>query len=445
MKLSTSTALIIAAAGSILTGAAARSIVSPLSEINLFPRANFEVEVNAAHANSVDGLGLLYGHHGFTRTYGMASIYPAFLGRIKQQLGTDNINAAALGGVNQVQTLRLMGTSPWHTDRERDGRHQKRKAPKNDKLQVGLFFSNTNEDAYFETKDGDLCIPIVEGIFVSFDGRVPHRSVVMSGHIDMVGPFSLSNDVLVNVGGYTLGATAGFLLDSYKPLNEGRLEAMAHRNRQLSANNNSSNIEGSLVMGDMKDSEEYGDHFLAFYAAGLPPNCTDDCAIAIALANSRECTEDVYDSALKVLLSKELSYSTDEGGNTNDWHEQFFDNLEIENSPISLSEVFSMVDAAAGLIDSLFDTHFAPVVYLYDKEKVPVACAYLESLSDEEKEELSMIFNGDEEDTQVVESDPSDAVAADVVGGGNGSGSAALVPKFAVSVITACALILLSL
>ena len=93
-----------------------------------------------------------------------------------------------------------MGTSPWHIDRERDGRHQKRKPPKKDKLQVGLFLSNTNEDAYFQTKDGDLCIPVVEGNFVSFDGRVPHRSVVMSGHIDVVGPFSISNDVLVDVG-----------------------------------------------------------------------------------------------------------------------------------------------------------------------------------------------------------------------------------------------------
>ena len=61
--------------------------------------------MNAAHANSVDGLGSLYGHDGLTRTSGMASIYPALLGRIKQQLGTDNINAAALGQVSQVQTL----------------------------------------------------------------------------------------------------------------------------------------------------------------------------------------------------------------------------------------------------------------------------------------------------------------------------------------------------
>ena len=80
-----------------------------------------------------------------------------------------------------------------------DGRQQRKSLYKNKPLQVGFFFSNTNEDAYFETQDGELCIPIVEETFVSFDGRLPHRTVVMSGHVDMVGPFSLSSDVLLNV------------------------------------------------------------------------------------------------------------------------------------------------------------------------------------------------------------------------------------------------------
>ena len=47
-------------------------------------------------------------------------------------------------------------------------------------------------------------------------------------------------------------------------------------------------------MGDIKDSEEYGDHFLALEATGLPSDCTNDCGIAIALSNSTECTEDVH-------------------------------------------------------------------------------------------------------------------------------------------------------
>ena len=434
MKLSTPAAIILAATSSTLRGAAARSIVSPLSGINLFPQATFEVEVDAAHANSVGGLGSRYGRRGLTRAYGMASIHLSLLNQIQQRLGTDIFNATASGEVFQVQTLRLTETSAWHTDCE-VGRHQKRTSPKQDELQVSFFFGNTNEDAYFETKDGDLCIPIVEGNFVSFDGRLPHRTVVMSGHIDMVGPFSLSSEGLFSVHAFMRleGKVRGFEYGKTR--------------RQLSAKDGS-NIEGRLLIGDITDREKYPtDHFLKLNATGLPSNCTDDCGIAIALANSLECTKDVYDSALKVLLPKALFYSTDEVGSTNGWFDQFFDNLENENSPISLSEVLSMADVAAGMMmDLLSNTHFAPVVYLYDKEKVPVACAYLESLSDEEKEVLDTIFNEEEDDADVTESDPSDAAAAGAVVGGNGSGGIALnVPKFAVSMITAGALILISL
>ena len=294
------------------------------------------------------------------------------MSQIEQALGPDIINAAALGEVSQVQTLRLTKTSPWHTDSEMDGpQTQKRTPSKKDELQVGLFFSNTNEDAYFETKDGDLCIPVVEGNFVSFDGRMPHRTVVKSGHIDMVGPFSLSSAGFVNVAVMTSSAgygSPGFLADNYQPTTSGELGVIIPMvRRQLSAQN-SSNIEGTVVMGDMKDSEEYGDHFLALEATGLPSDCTNDCGIAIALSSSRECTEDVQDSALKVLLPKALFYSTDEGGSTDGWFEQFHDNVESANSPVSLSEVLSTNST---------DSQLAPVVYLYDKEKAPVACAYL--------------------------------------------------------------------
>src|SRR6056300_1148021 len=199
MKLSTVITIITAAVSALTPGAAARSIVTPLSGINLFPASNYEIDVNAAQANSIDGLGRLYGRLGLTRAYGAVSLSPAVLGRIEEKVGRDNVNAA-MDVVSQVQTLRLTGTSPWHTDCERDVTQKCKKLTKKRPLQVGLLFSNTNEDAYFDTMDGELCIPIKEETFVSFDGRLPHRTVVMSGHADMIGPFSLSSDVLVNVG-----------------------------------------------------------------------------------------------------------------------------------------------------------------------------------------------------------------------------------------------------
>jgi hypothetical protein len=433
MKVSTATAITIAAACASLRGAAARSIVTPLSGINLFPAANYEIDVNAAHENSIDGLGSVFGRHDLTRkyggrAYGNALLHPPLLGQIVEEVGRDNVNAAALDAVHrQVQTLRITGTSPWHTDCEMDG-PQQRKPIKNEPLQVGLFFGNTNEDAYFEIMDGKLCIPIIAETFVSFDGRSPHRTVVMSGHVDMVGPFSLSSDVLANV--------------AYVGTADSELKHMLSRRRQLSVAENNSTIKGTLVMGDITNKEKYPfDHFLKVNGTGLPSNCTDDCAIAIGLADSRDCAEDIHDSALKVLLPKGIFYSTDEGGSTKGWHKQMFDNVESEGSPILLSEVFSMVGATAELIDSLTNSTYAPVVYLYDKEKLPVACAFLEPLTDEEKEEYDMLFNGEQQDDADIS---ADAPAEAVMGGGNGAGSVGALPTIAVSAIMTCALLLLS-
>ena len=202
MKLSTAIIIITAAVSALTPGAAARSIVTPLSGINLFPASNYEIDVNAANTSAIDGLGPLYGRLGLTRAraYGVATLHPPLLGRIEEKVGRDNINAA-MDVVSQVQTLRLRVSGAWHTDVEVDERPQQSKPPKDKPLQVGLFFTNTNKDAYFDTMDGELCIPVKEETFVSFDGRLPHRTVVMSGHADMlVGPFSLSSDVLLNVG-----------------------------------------------------------------------------------------------------------------------------------------------------------------------------------------------------------------------------------------------------
>jgi hypothetical protein len=90
----------------------------------------------------------------------------------------------------------------------------------------------------------------------------------MSGHIDMVGPFSLSSDVLVNVGfaASQYETNIGSALDMM-PI---KLGGHPGKRRQLSAEN-SSNITGTLVMGDIIDKEKYPfDHFLKVNGTGLP-------------------------------------------------------------------------------------------------------------------------------------------------------------------------------
>ena len=93
---------------------------------------------------------------------------------------------------------------------------------------------------------------LVEETFVSFDGRSLHRTVVMSGHIDMVGPFSLSSDVL-----------AAGSIGSYRGISDAKLETyiVIHRRELSAAESSNSNIEGSLVVGEDKDTYPF-DHFL---------------------------------------------------------------------------------------------------------------------------------------------------------------------------------------
>ena len=188
-------------------------------------------------------------------------------------------------------------------------------------------------------------------------------------------------------------------------------------------------------MGDITDSETYpaGDNFIKLDASGLPPSCTNDCTMSIALANSRECTEDIHDSARKVLLQEDLFYMTNEEGHTvvpatkdSGWHEQVFSSTESENSPISLAEVVSMLNA-----DPAVTNTSAPVIYLYNKEKVLVACSFLETLTDEEREKFDLMFE--------------DAGAAAAVGDTSGAGSFALLSSFAASAIMTSVLVIFAI
>ena len=180
---------------------AAELVVKPLvGGVNLF--LDYRVEVNAANACAApDG-------HGPTMTSakGSAFIYPSLLKKIQKAVGPGNINPAALGAVHQVQTKRFMESSARHVDSHVDSLGSTFKGLQKDDM-VGFIFGNTNDDAYFETDDGELCVPAVKGTFLSFDGSIPHRTVMKSGHIELIGPFLLSSEVLEAVGAREIAPT----------------------------------------------------------------------------------------------------------------------------------------------------------------------------------------------------------------------------------------------
>jgi hypothetical protein len=171
---------------------AAELVVEPLvGGVNLF--LDYRVEVNAANACAAPD------RNGPSFTKGSAFIYPSLLTKIQKAVGPGNINPAALGAVHQVQTKRFMESSARHVDSHVDSLGSTFKGLQKDDM-VGFIFGNTNDDAYFETDDGELCVPAVKGTLLSFDGSIPHRTVMKSGHIELIGPFLLSSEVLGAVG-----------------------------------------------------------------------------------------------------------------------------------------------------------------------------------------------------------------------------------------------------
>jgi len=163
----------------------AKSFASPLGGINAL--LDFRVEVDAASA--CDAANSNYSVGSITR--GSASVYPSLLKKIEKAIGHGTIHPAVLDeAVHQVQTKRFMETSPLHRDFYTDEQGVGHSAGGENGM-VGFIFANTNEDAHFETNDGSLCFPVVEGTFMSFDGNIPHRTVVKSGHVELIGPFLL--------------------------------------------------------------------------------------------------------------------------------------------------------------------------------------------------------------------------------------------------------------
>ena len=134
-----------------------------------------------------------------------------------------------------TQTLHLTKTSARHVDCTMTVEGDKitnHPLEKSDGLTS--FYVQQADDAYLETDDDELCIPLVEGSAVSFNGGLPHRTVVKSGSVKLVGPFFLSSfasvgmlteglvgDVAEALGFIILaGATFGTLLNLFVGCND---------------------------------------------------------------------------------------------------------------------------------------------------------------------------------------------------------------------------------
>ncbi|KAL7457571.1 hypothetical protein ACHAWC_009176, partial [Mediolabrus comicus] len=127
------------------------------------------------------------------RYFGSAWLGSSFLRQMQQHAGVDLSSSSSEKDVvdtsddtilHKMKMTHIAKSSPWHTDVMVEERST---TPK----RVGFYLLNDNPRAYFETKDDDLCIPIIKGSFITFNGRRPHHTVIMDGHVDMLGPFDV--------------------------------------------------------------------------------------------------------------------------------------------------------------------------------------------------------------------------------------------------------------
>ena len=320
--------------------------VKPFPSASLFPEANFHIDTDASIANVADGLGALFGHEG--RAYGSASVRPGFLYKIQQLAGT------AVGSVTtKIQTLRLTKSSPRHVDCRMDGLDMVDTVNKSNDGPVGFFVRNTNPSAYFDTDDGKRCIPIVEGTLIHFDGSLPHRTIVKSGFVDLIGPFLPSTATSVAMllqddGDY--GATVG-------PTN----------NKDRARGLQDDPLHPAVMTGTAKSGvgRQLAEDLLQFDLAintesieGLP-SC-DDCSFAIT--DSPDCDQTNIEQARSLTGSDILKYTS-----SDTWQKQ---RIELENAD-SIAIVFYGGDGdvkACGVFEKLTEEEWAEYEAIFVEE-----------------------------------------------------------------------------
>ena len=248
---------VVAAAAVLLAGTqsvAAKPFTGSLGGLNTF--LDFRVEVDAANACDATAHIVIQSLSDGSTTRGSASVYPSLLKKIEKEFGHGTIHPTALEEVHQVQTKRFTETSPLHRDYYFNEQGVLQSIVGEDG-NVGFIFGNTNEDAHFETDaDGGLCFSVVEGTFMSFDGSIPHQTIVKSGHVEVIGPFLLSSKALIGAigGSKTARPTTSPTKASKSPTaksSKGGVDATINANKLASNQQANKSFLSFLIAGTM--------------------------------------------------------------------------------------------------------------------------------------------------------------------------------------------------
>jgi hypothetical protein len=216
----------------------------------------------------------------------------------------------------------------------------------------------------------------VEGNFITFNGRRPHRTVITHGSVDLLGPFDMLGAKCVA----KLETPAGIFHNSFNSVGDiTEVQSSRQLNEELEKE---IPISGKKYFGDVFDSvtNETTGYILAHNATGFP-KCLNGCNISIALSNAQVCTMDTHDEATMILISSDLTYTTDNEGNTGVKKQTFQvdrGNQTIENILEDLSQVSVLT------------------VYFYDEHGELVACSLHQPITEEEEQEAIQILAMDD-------------------------------------------------
>lgn len=107
------------------------------------------------------------------RYIGKAHLPPTFTSTIMETLG---ILPTPDPDGSIVTTMKMFASTPRHKDHDVSGEGV-----------AAFIFMNSNPNAYFDY--GDTSVPIIKGNLVSFDGNVPHNTVIKKGSVEILGPW----------------------------------------------------------------------------------------------------------------------------------------------------------------------------------------------------------------------------------------------------------------
>ena len=413
--------------------------VKSMTNTHLFPGKDFGIIVDATEkcaAEGLDSYGRPFGFADLTnspsksyvkpredRYRGMSWLGASFLREMQEFAGVDLASPGIADTSNddafyKMKTTHIVKSSPWHIDGVESSRQGFREP-----WPVGFYILNDNPNAFFEFDDDELCVPIVKGNFITFNGHKLHHTVVADGFVDLLGPFDLKGAKCVGRIHHIYATSAPTVgVQQRRKLNEEGVRAETA-------------ISGQAFYGFFFDgvTNEIFEQMLAHNITGLP-RCTNNCNISIALSTSQECTTETYDGASFVPLLDDLTYTTDEEGNTGLKQQSFNVDSEHPTGEQLLALLKNVLENPTEAEELNLSTFF------YDEEGELVACSFLPTIISDERKDLAknvfvQLIGDAENDTTTT----APVVAADC---GCSVGSTLLLSFLAVALSAACVLLI---